>query len=83
MSYWDEIQRYMATSYTRAFLTALDIGQPAPRLLELAELVVINSGIARRKFRFFWVAVWITTFALALPAGVLSLHLLAHGLLVL
>lgn len=79
--YWGEIKHFTPSAYAEAILLALRIDATTPRLLlDLAEQVVINSGIAERKFRLFSYGAWTTMYAIMLPAVAFFGWLLVNGL---
>jgi hypothetical protein len=59
--YWGEIARFTPKHYAEELLKALGIAEPPSRIeLDLADQIVINAGIAERKFKVFNTAALIT-----------------------
>lgn len=74
--FWGEIRRFTPLAYAEAFLQTLQIsGRPTRLIIDLAEQIVINSGIAHRKFRLFGFGVWATLTAMLAPAAVMLVNL--------
>ena len=59
--YWQTIAEYLPEDYASTFLEACEVRDKPSRLhLDLANQVVINAGIAGRKFGLFELAGWVT-----------------------
>lgn len=78
--YWEEICKFTPSDYVDEVLRSLGIAGPPGRLLvDLSDQIVINSGIADRKFRRFGYAAKITVFAIAVPTLGFFGYLLLNG----
>jgi hypothetical protein len=78
--FWGEIRRFTPLAYAEAFLLALKInGRPTRLIIDLAEQIVINSGIAHRKFRLFEAGAWATLTGMLAPSAILMVHLVLNG----
>jgi len=78
--FWGEIRRFTPLAYAEAFLRTLQIdGYPTRLIIDVAEQIVINSGIAHRKFRVFEAGAWGTLTAMFVPAVILIVHLALNG----
>lgn len=74
--FWGEIRRFAPLAYAEAFLQTLQVGgRPTRLIIDLAEQIVINSGIAHRKFRLFGFGAWATLTAMLAPAAIMLVHL--------
>jgi hypothetical protein len=79
--FWASIARMSPTSYAQQMLEALGSQAPAERLeLDLANQVVVNARVARRKFRVFYVAAIVTFWGFVAPIGLLAWFFFAQGM---
>ena len=78
--FWGEIRRFTPLAYAEAFLQSLQLnGRPTRLIIDVAEQIVINSGIAHRKFRLFGAGAWAMLTAMLAPAAILIVHLALNG----
>lgn len=78
--YWGDISRFSPRHFASALFAALAIHeQPGRLFLDFADQIVVNSGIARRKFAIFKVAATVTLMSATVPVVVLAFAWAGNG----
>lgn len=79
--FWGSIARMSPPDYAEKMLGALGSSLSAGRLdLDLANQIVVNARVARRKFRVFYVATIVTVLGFAAPILVLTGFFFTQGM---